>query len=324
MRIGFIDCDRKNKRNEFPNLPLMKLSTFHKQRGDSVEWYQTFNGHYDKVYVSKVFSFSPDYPYFIDADQIVKGGSGFAIRNEAGREIYDKSKDEPLPQEIEHLMPDYELYGITDTAYGFLSRGCPRGCDFCHIKEMQGQVSRKVANLEEFWNGQKKIVLLDANISACRDWRELFQQLEESKAWIDFSQGLDIRLMTDEKILALMRLKIEYVHFAWDRYEDKELILPKIKHFAELTQWSRKKIVVYVLVGDRERKITEQDLERIYLLREIALPYVMIYDSQNLPRGHELKRLQRWVNNRFVWESTPTFEEYQKKQETESDQLKLF
>lgn len=189
---------------------------------------------------------------------------------------------------------------------------------------MQGQVSRKVANLEEFWNGQKKIVLLDANISACRDWRELFQQLEESKAWIDFSQGLDIRLMTDEKILALMRLKIEYVHFAWDRYEDKELILPKIKHFAELTQWSRKKIVVYVLVGDRERKVTEQDLERIYLLREIALPYVMIYDSQNLPRGHELKRLQRWVNNRFVWESTPTFEEYQKKQETESDQLKLF
>ena len=139
MKIGMIDCDKKNEKNIFPNLPLMKLSAWHKQQGDSVEWYDALmSGHMDKVYVSKVFSFSADYEYSIDADEIVYGGSGYAISMQNGREVYDKSKDSSLPDEIEHIYPDYSLYGITDTAYGFLSRGCPRGCSFCHVQEMQG------------------------------------------------------------------------------------------------------------------------------------------------------------------------------------------
>lgn len=102
----------------------MKISAYHKSMGDIVEWYNT--GHYDKVYVSKVFSFSEDYPYWlIDADEIIYGGSGFAISLINGKEVYDKSKDNPLTYEIESIYPDYELYGIKDTAYGFISRGCP-------------------------------------------------------------------------------------------------------------------------------------------------------------------------------------------------------
>ena len=315
MKIGMIDCDSKNRKNPFPNLALMKLSAWHKKQADTVEWYDPmFGGHYDKVYVSKVFSFSPDYEYCIDADEIIYGGSGFAISMMGGYEYYDKSKDKPLDEEVEHIFPDYSLYGITDTAYGFISRGCPRGCSFCHVKDMQGTKAHRVARLSEFWNGQKNIVLLDPNISACKEWREIFQELIDSKATVDFSQGLDIRLMTDEKIEMLAKIKTKCVHFAWDRIEDEEIVYPKLEHFKKITGWDRRKIIVYCLVGDRERKVIDADLHRIYKLRELgAYPYVMIYDKESLPKGHELKKLQRWVNNRFIWESTPTFEEYLKK-----------
>ena len=315
MRVGMIDCDNKNRKNPFPNLPLMKLSAWHKKNGDSVEWYEPFNaladGEFDKVYVSKVFSFSHDYDRPIYAKEIQFGGSGFAIHMENGREVYDKSKDTNLPDEVEHQFPDYSLYGITDTAYGFITRGCPRGCSFCHVKNMQGLKSHRVARLSEFWNGQKNIVLLDPNITACPEWRDVFQELIDSKAWVDFSQGLDIRMMTEEKAEMLKQFKVKSVHFAWDRYEDKDIVLPKLQKFKDISQWDRRKIIVYCLVGDRERKITQTDFERIYTLRRLgAYPYVMIYDKESLPPGHELKKLQRWVNNRVLWESNNTFEGY--------------
>lgn len=313
MRVGLIDCDRKNSKNIFPNLALMKLSAWHKKQGDAVEWYDPlFGGHFDKVYVSKVFSFSPNYEYYIDADVVEYGGGGFAIETVDGKEIYNKEKDKPLPYEIEHIYPDYSIYNITNTAYGFLSRGCPRGCSFCHVKQMQGTNARKVCDLSEFWDGQKNIVLLDPNITACREWRELLEQLINSGAWVDFSQGVDIRTLTDEKMKVLAKVKTKSVHFAWDRYEDKALVYPKLKHLAEVTGWNRRRIVVYVLVGDKERRITEQDLERINLLRPFAYPYVTIYNKHELPKGHELLSLQRWVNNRFVWEACETFEDYKR------------
>lgn len=314
MKVGLIDCDRKNSLHPFPNLALMKLSAWHKRQGDTVEWYEPlFSGHMDKVYVSKVFSFTPDYEYYIDADEVVYGGSGFAIQMIDGKEVYDKTKDNPLPYEVEHIMPDYSLYGINDTAYGFITKGCPRGCDFCHVKNMQGQQASKVADLNEFWNGQKNIVLLDPNITACKEWKDVFQQLIDSNANVDFTQGLDIRMMTKEKAEMLNHIKTKTIHFAWDRYEDKDIILPKLKEFREISKIRPKDLVVYVLCGDRERRITESDFERIYTLRKIGYsPYVMIYDKESLPKGHELRKLQRWVNNRFIFWSVPTFEEYLK------------
>lgn len=306
MRIGLIDVDGHN----FPNIPLMKLSAWHKKKGDSVEWYMPmFSGHMDKVYMSKVFSFSPDYPYFIDADEIVKGGSGYCIELVNGKEIYNKAKDLDLPHEIEHIYPDYSLYGITDTAYGFLSRGCPRGCDFCHVEAKEGRRAYKVADLSEFWRGQKNIVLCDPNILACREWKDLLQQLIDSKAWIDINQGLDIRLMTEEKAEMLKRLKMKELHFAWDRYEDKEKIIPKFKMFKEISQISERKLIVYVLCNFDTT--IEQDLERIYTLRDLGYwAYVMLYDKENIPKGHELRKLARWVNNRFIFSSCERFEDY--------------
>lgn len=313
MRIGLIDVDGHN----FPNLPLMKLSAWHKSQGDHVEWYQPmFSGHMDKVYMSKVFSFTPDYQYYIDADEVVKGGSGYCISLVEGKEEFDKSKDIELPYEVEHIYPDYSLYGITDTAYGFLTRGCPRGCDFCHVKAKEGLKSYKVADLSEFWNGQKNIVLCDPNILACKDWKPLLQQLIDSKAWIDINQGLDIRLMTEEKAEMIKQLKIKELHFAWDRYEDKDIVIPKFKMFKELTNIDIRKLIVFVLCGDREKRVLDTDLERIYTLREMGYwAYVMLYDKESIPKGHELRKLQRWVNNRFIFSKCNTFEEYLKKTE---------
>lgn len=308
LKVGLVDVDGHN----FPNLALMKISAWHKQQGHSVEWYDPmFSGHMNRVYASKIFSFSPDYPYYIDADEIITGGSGYCIELENGREVYRKERDENLPPEIEHIYPDYTIYPqfTKDTAYGRLSMGCPRNCGFRHTGEKDGRQARKVADLEEFWRGQKNIVLLDQNILACQGWGGMLQQLIDSGATVEFNGGLDIRMMTEEKAEMVTRIKQKIVHFAWDRYQDKEFILPKFKMFKEISGFSERKMIVYTIVNyDTTLK---QDLERIYTLRELGYwAYVMIYNKDSLPRGHVYRKLQRWVNNRFIFAKCKTFEEY--------------
>lgn len=311
MKIGLIDVDGHN----FPNIPLMKISAWHKQNGDSVEWYEPlFSGHLDKVYMSKVFSFSQDYLYPIYADEIIKGGSGYCIGiDEDGKEFYDNTKDRLLPPEIEHIYPDYSIYPeqTKDTAFGVLSRGCPRQCSFCHTSKKDGTISRKVADLSEFWNGQKNIMLLDQNILACKDWRDLLQQLIDSGANVEFNGGLDIRLMTEEKARYVSQIKQKIVHFAWDRYEDKKKILPKFEMFKRISGFDERKLIVYTIVN--YDTTVEQDLERIYTLKELGYwAYVMIYNKEQLPKGHIYRKLQRWCNNRYIFGSGTTFDEYLK------------
>lgn len=305
-----IDVDGHN----FPNLALMKISAYHKKQGDSVEWYDAmFSDDMDMVYMSKVFSFTEDYMYPIRAKKVVRGGSGYCITTIDGKEHYDKSKDMQLPYEIEHIYPDYSLYpeSTKDTAYGYLTRGCPRGCDFCHVEAKEGRKSYKVADLNEFWNGQKNIVLLDPNITACREWKDLFQQLIDSGAYVDFSQGLDIRLMTEEKMLMLKDIKVKQLHFAWDKYEDKEMIVPKFERFKEVSGLDYRKLGVFVLCGFNTT--LDQDLDRIYTLRDIGYnPYVMIYNKDKLKKGHILRKLQRYVNNRVIFRTIDNFDEYLK------------
>lgn len=303
MRIGLIDVDCHN----FPNLPLMKISAWHKMQGDSVEWYEPlFSQDMDIVYMSKVFTFTPDYYEPVNARRIVKGGTGYSYPD-GGKMLTD---------EIEHIYPDYSIYyellpEVRNTAYGFLTRGCPRKCEFCIVKDKEGTKSVKVADLSEFWNGQKNIVLLDPNMFACKDWRELAMQLIESGAYIDFSQGCDIRIMTEEMIEAIKHMKIKRIHFAWDRYADKDFIVKKFKQFKESTGWGQWKLGVYVLTNFDSTH--EQDLERVETLKDMGFnPYVMIYEKEQLPAQHITRQLQRWCNNRRIFHSTKNFSEYVK------------
>lgn len=317
-KIGLIDVDHHN----FPNIALMKISAMHKQLGNSVEWYTPFE-HYDIVYVSKVFSFTEDWREPINADTVIFGGTGYQIKNRNGKEVfcrigsYDmfgKIFSSELPDIMEHIYPDYSIYPMytKDTAYGFLTRGCPRGCAFCHVGTKEGTISYKVANLSEFWRGQNNIVLCDPNILACKEWKPLLQQLIDSNAYVDFNQGLDIRMMTEEKAEMLSKIKIKEIHFAWDRYQDKDIIIPKLKLFSEIKNKGKKpdhNAIVYVLVNFDTT--IEQDLERIYTLREMGYwAYIMIYNKEHADPIY--KDLSRWVNNRRIFARCKRFEDYKK------------
>lgn len=306
-KVGLIDVDGHN----YPNIALMKISAYHKNIGDTVEWYShMFGGMYDIVYMSKVFSFTEDFKFKIHANKIIKGGTGYCISVDSnGMEVFDKSKNTELPDEIEHIYPDYSLYGIEDTAYGFLSRGCPRGCDFCIVKDKEGLCSHKVADLSEFWRGQKNIVICDPNIIACKEWKDLLNQLIDSKSWVDINQGLDIRMMTVEKAELIKQIKIKSIHFAWDRYEDKDFIVPKFKMFQNITGWTKSKMSVYVLTNFNTT--IEQDLDRIYTLIELNyFPYVMIYEKYKLPKNDIHLKLQKWVNSKVGIMSCPNFYDF--------------
>ena len=292
MNIGLIDVDSHN----FPNLALMKLSAWHKAQGDNVEWWWGF-GEYDIVYMSKVFddTYSPDIPEPLNAKEVIKGGTGYGL-------------DNILPYEVEHIYPDYGLYPLLteNTAYGFLTRGCPRHCKFCIVGDKEGIKSRKVADLSEFWRGQKNIVLLDPNILACRDRIELLDQLIDSRAMVDFSQGLDIRLTNEEVAGKLSSIRVKRLHFAWD--DAKQDLRPYFESFSKA--YKRKSSsgkVVYVLTN--YDSTMEENLYRIYTLRDMGYnPYVMVYDKPNAPK--DIRRLQRWVNNRYIFRACKKLEDY--------------
>ena len=291
MRIGLVDVDSHN----FPNLCLMKLSAYHKAKGDTVEWWHPA-GWYDVVYKSRVFTdtYSKDNIDIGNAGTVIKGGTG-----------YGPGPD--LPDAVEHTRPDYSLYPqFSGTAYGFLTRGCPRACGFCIVSSKEGRQSRQVADLSEFWGGEKEIKLLDANLLACPDHERLLVQLAESRALVDFSQGLDIRLTTPDNIALLNKVRTKAVHFAWD--DPNTDLTAYFRRFVEqtaVTNFRKRKVYVLTNFGSTH----EQDLYRIYTLRELGYdPFVMIYERPTAPKI--TRQLQRWVNNKWVFRTVDSFDDY--------------
>lgn len=282
--------------HNFPNLCLMKLSAYHKAQGHQVMWWNPLL-YFDVVYKSRVFTdtYSKDKITVTNAGTVIRGGTG-----------YGPGPD--LPDEIEHTYPDYSLYPqYSETAYGFLSRGCPRGCGFCIVGGKEGRRSRKVADLSEFWRGQREIKLMDANLLACPDHESLLLQLADSRALVDFSQGLDIRLITPDNVALLNRVRTKAVHFAWDN--PNEDLTGYFQRFVEMTAIkSSRNRRVYVLTNYGSTH--KQDLYRIEALRRMGFdPYVMIYEKPTAPPL--TRHLQRWVNNKRLFHSIPDFSDYE-------------
>ena len=239
MRMAILDADLiGRKRHRFPNLVCLKLSGYHKALGDEVMLKTGYDGldSFDRVYISKVFTDTPVPDAALKLSNVSYGGTGF---------FYDKAP--ALPEAVEHQMPDYHLYDgwvsaqlaagknarevsyYTDYSIGFLTRGCFRKCAFC-VNQNYDRV-RLHSPLSEFVdNSRKKICLLDDNFFGCPDWRRLLAELQATGRPIQFKQGLDERLLTDEKCAALFgsRYDGDYI-FAFDNVADAELIEGKIQ-----------------------------------------------------------------------------------------------
>ncbi len=273
----------------------MKLSAYHKAAGDTVEWWRPFR-RYDIVYKSRVFTdtYSKDEITVRNAARVIKGGTGYGIGN-------------ALPYDVEHSRPDYSLYPqFAGIAYGFLTRGCPRNCGFCIVSGKEGRKSIKTADLSEFWDGQKEIKLMDANLLACADHEQLIEQLAKSRALVDFTQGLDIRLVNRDNISLLNRVRTKAVHFAWDN--PNEDLTGHFQRFLDYTTVkSSRKRRVYVLTNYGSTH--EQDLYRVNTLRAMGFdPYVMIYERPTAPPI--TRHLQRWVNNKRIFYTVNDFSDY--------------
>lgn len=288
----------------------MRISAYHKSLGDNVEWWQTDFKYYDKVYMSKIFSntYSPDIQEPINCGEVIKGGTGYNISlGSDGKEHFDKENHKNLPPEIEKMFPDYSIYPQFDFAVAMTSRGCPRGCSFCHVAAKEGRCAVKVADVFDFWNGQKEIRVLDPNITACKDKRDLMRQYIDTKAILDFTQGLDIRLLNDDDIADINQMRLRTLHFAWDNPKDD--LEQKFRNFAQ--RFRRKSNIGMVYCLTNFNSTMEENLYRIYTLRDMGYdPYVMIYNKPNAPK--EIRQLQRWVNNKFIFKSCKRFEDYLK------------
>ena len=319
MRIGIIDADLLDRGTKYPNLALMKLSSYYKQRGNTVELVESYEDimQYDKIYLSKVFDFTYIPEEVMDNPHIVVGGSGFFGANAPA-----------LRKEIEHHMPDYDLYidyvqkrlekgekrfryaDYLDYSIGFVTRGCFRKCAFCVNKYYDQAFNH--SSLSEFLDESRPYIhLLDDNFLAYSGWRSILKELEDTGKPFQFKQGLDIRLMTEEVAdrLSRVRYKGDYI-FAFDHIEDRELIESKLRIWRRHTVKNTK---LYVLCGYDSQD--EQDIinifERIHvLIRHQCLPYIMRHERYKQSKYKNMYiQLARWCNMPS-WFKKLSFREY--------------
>jgi hypothetical protein len=288
MKIGLVDIDSHN----YPNLPLMKISAYHKSVGDHVEFVTI--GKYDKIYFSKIFDFTPEFTInssFIECNDIIGGGTGY--------DIYKK-----LPNEIENISPDYSIYPVKIVRVGkkikkyynfsiqLFSRGCIRKCPFCVVNRKEGLI-RSVIPMNLNPKGEF-IEVLDNNFFANKEWHSAIDYLIDKKQPVNF-HGVDIRIMNEEQAFWLNKLKhIKQIHIAWD--------LPDMDLTEKLTEVIKYikpyKLMCYVLIG--YDSTTEQDLFRVMRLRELGIdPFIMAFNKSDKYQ----KNFARWVNHKAIFKS---------------------
>lgn len=292
MKIGLIDVDGHGG---FPNLALMRLSAWHKNQGDIVEWWNGFC-HYDRVYMSKVFTFTPDVDTVIDADEIVRGGTGYKDYGS-------------LPPEIETTFPDYSMCPNFKQAIGFLTRGCVRSCPWCIVPKKEGNIRPNSTWREIKRPDSREIVFLDNNVLACDYGLGQIDDMGGKPVWVDFNQGLDARLITPEVAKLLARLRwIRFVRLSCDTNEMLPVIEQATAYMKE-AGIAKSRFWAYMLVQD----VAEAE-RRAVALREMGVtPFAQPYrDYDGGEPTQEQNSFARWVNNKAVF-STCLWKEYKQK-----------
>lgn len=328
MKIGLCDIDgtgaRKKKwgKTQYINIALAKIARYHRERGDQVEWAIPFI-HYDRVYMSKVFNFSPDDLTCYDADEIIRGGTGYDIHSQ-------------LPDEIDRLQPDYSIYPSVpkDTAYGFLTRGCPNKCWWCCVPRKEGRI-RPYMDVDEIAiEGRRKLVLMDNNILAAGDYAvEQLEKIIQRGYRIDFNQAMDARLVTDNfaRLLASCKWIDRRIRFGCDTHrqiQDCELAMALINSYGYHGEY-----FLYTMLNDDFQECYErthywwvknQQLRNGHTGR-LVYPYAQPYrdpDNPDRPIPQWQKDMAGWVNKKQHFELFPFKEFRQRKNFTCEQYLK--
>ena len=285
MKIGLFDIDSK-----YHNLALMKISAWHKSFGDQTELYNPLmKKTYNRVYVSKIFSKGNKEEGYIPKNSII-GGSGYSLKT-------------VLPYDMEHFMPDYDLYNL-NYSLGFTTRGCIRNCGFCIVREKEGNI-REHTEVEEFLNSKSNvIVLLDNNFLALPSHIKKLNHYI-NKGWImDFNQGLDIRLVNKENAKLLAKIKhYKQIRFAWDFIETEKEVKEglNILFKAGVKPYQ---VMVYILCNFNTT--IGEDIYRQQELNNLGVdPFIMLYGEAN----ERMRNLQRWANRRQISKKCK-FEDY--------------
>lgn len=289
-KIGLIDVDN----TKFPNLALMKIASYHKAMGDSVEFVGLNS--YDRTYASKVFTYTKDFtPSLAILGEIQRGGTGYKNYND-------------LPNEIDSVEPDYSIYGITDTAYGFLTRGCPNACKWCVVPKKEGTL-KPYKDIEQVLQGRKKAILMDNNILASDYGIEQIEKIVQLKVKVDFNQGLDARMLNEE--IAKLLSKVQWIRSIRFACDTQEMIKPVLNAMKLLEKYGIRKwrFDNYLLLnGNIEDAYHRASIMRNYGASISPQPYRDFENNNNIPIWQ--KDFARWGNRKELYRSTD-FKDYQ-------------
>ena len=294
MNIGLIDVDGKTNGDPFPNYALMKISAYYKSNGNNVEWYDQLKMEevnaipYDIVYMSKIFNFSLDYQFNIKARQIVKGGTGYDISSK-------------LPDEIENCKPDYSIYPNCDYAIGFLTRGCINKCSFCVVPKKEGNIRPYLTWQEIKRPDSKKIVFMDNTVLASEYAIEQMRSMIGKDIEIDFNQGMDVMLMTDEIAEIISKLKwIGQIRFSCD----KEYQMPHIKKAVKmLSKYRVKPYKIFVYVLGTTIESTQYRVEFLRKLKVVPFVQPLRDIHKNIEPDKEISVYANYVNKKSEFKS---------------------
>lgn len=287
MRIGLHDAEKEHlKHKTFPNYALMKISAYHKARGDSVEWWEPMLNHlYDRVYSSKVFDFTPENPYL--PPDAIRGGTGYA----------DIPIDRKLPEEIDSTFPDYSIYPECDYAIGYLTRGCVRRCPWCVVPLKEGGIKPYRTWEQLVRPDSRKLILMDNNILACEYGIEQLESMTGSGYAIDLNQGMDARLVDDRIARILAGLDwIRFIRFSCDQTAQIE---PIMQTAALLEKYGKKpySLFIYLLVT----KDVENAAFRVEQLKRLPGVHLYAQPERNERKGIIPNALQKEFAQRYVY-----------------------